>query len=214
MVCSGVLSAAAWKETCFLIIIYSSLSFSFSFQRITRLVQRGREDRVCKIFLQAHQLVKAYECVDNRVHSRQLMKLGKKMWIGTQWKIHTFSAWKISECPLIVQFTYREDSLNKLKKYSKLFKGIMLGSLPLVLNSSALLDVWIREDVNYRSPPGSPQTQGANREQLREHQAGLILLQQLMGATEIEVGAGEPGGKNWDLQLEGGRVSGPHCWRD
>lgn len=65
--------------------------------------------------------------------------------------------------------------------------------------------------MNYRSPPGSPQTQGANREQLREHQAGLILLQPLMGATEIEVGAGEPGGKNWDLQLEGGRVSGPHC---
>lgn len=73
---------------------------------------------------------------------------------------------------------FTEESLNKLKNYSRLLKVIMLRSLHLVPNSLTLLDMQTCEDVSHHSPSGSPQTQGENEDQLCKHQVRIILLLQ------------------------------------
>lgn len=83
----------------------------------------------------------------------------------------------------------------------------MLGALHHVLNSSTLLDTWICEELHRYSPSGSPQSQGANREQLCEHQVGLDLLHPLMGCNRKWSGLWRAGEQEIGIcsMREGGR---------
>jgi len=82
VVCSAVLKCCCLKRNMLFNYYLFCLFFFFFLSEYNRTCagreRRKREDSICKMFPQTHQPVKAYECVDNEVHTRWIMKLGKK----------------------------------------------------------------------------------------------------------------------------------------
>lgn len=62
----------------YLFFLFFLFSLSENNKTYTERKRSGIEDSICKIFPHTHQPAKVYEHVDNKVHTRQLMKLGEK----------------------------------------------------------------------------------------------------------------------------------------
>lgn len=64
----------------YVFFLFFLFSLSENNKTYTEREGSGIEDSLCKIFPQTCRPVKVYEHVDNKVHTRQLMKLGEKKW--------------------------------------------------------------------------------------------------------------------------------------